>query len=47
MSSLQFLGMVSRDKKFFLQGLKNQISAFCILADSFQNIWLPFGGENL
>jgi hypothetical protein len=44
-NSWLFKGRVSRDEYLF-EGSKNQISTFCISADSFYNIWLPFCGEN-
>jgi hypothetical protein len=37
---------VPRDDYFF-ECPKNQISTFCMIADDFHNIWLPFWGENL
>ncbi len=41
-----FKWIVPRDDYFF-ECPKNQISTFCMIADDFHNIWLPFWGENL
>ncbi len=38
--------MVEVRDEYFVEGQKNKISNFCMTADSFHNIWLPFYREN-